>query len=169
VNSSKSNNLRRFSKCNKISLAIFIAVFLLLTILAVQKRYKIVFQTDYSVNFSYGYMDQKDRIPIKGEYYGFIFKAGKNNKYGMRFVKKVTCVSGERLTHLGRDFYCNGHFLGRAKVWDKSGNPAGLFDFNGIIPDRKFFAMGEHQDSYDSRYWGFVDYSWILGKIHRIF
>lgn len=143
--------------------------FLSLGILAVQTRYKIVFQTDYSVNFTYGYMDQKDKTPVKDEYFGFIFKAVQNDKYGMRFVKRVACMSGERLIHSGRDFYCNGAFLATAKAWDRKGNPAAPFDFNGTIPDGKYFALGEHADSYDSRYWGFVNHGWILGRVHRIF
>jgi signal peptidase I len=167
VNSKRSS--KGLSRKNKVAFAIFIPVFLLLGILAVQTRYKIVFQTDYSVNFIYGYMDHNDKTPVKDEYLGFIFKAAQNDKYGMRFVKRVACVSGEQLTHSGRDFYCNGEFLARAKAWDKKGNPAVLFDFNGIIPREQYFALGEHEDSYDSRYWGFVDYSWILGKVHRIF
>ena len=167
MNSNRSS--KALSRKNRIAFAVFIPVFLLLGILAVQTRYKIVFQTDYSVNFTYGYMDQNDKTPVKDEYLGFIFKAVQNDKYGMRFVKRVGCVSGEQLTHSGRDFYCNGEFLARAKEWDRKGNPAALFDFNGIIPDGKYFALGEHVDSYDSRYWGFVDYSWILGKVHRIF
>ena len=167
MNSNRSS--KALSRKNKVAFAIFIPVFLLLGILAIQTRYKIVFQTDYSVNFIYGYMDHRDKTPVKDEYLGFIFKAAQNDKYGMRFVKRVACVSGEQLTHSGRDFYCNGEFLARAKAWDKKGNPATLFDFNGIIPREKYFALGEHGDSYDSRYWGFVDYSWILGKVHRIF
>lgn len=166
MNSRISN--KKLSGSNRIALIVFIPIFILLGILAVQTRYKFVFQTDYSVNFSCGYLDRQDTVPAKGQYVAFVFKALRNNKYGMRFVKKVACVSGETLSRSGRDFYCNGVFLGTAKQWDKHGNPAGLFGYEGVIPEGKYFAVGEHKDSYDSRYWGFADNSWVIGRVHVI-
>lgn len=166
MNSRISN--KKLSRGNKIALIVFVPIFILLGILTVQTRYKFVFQTDYSVNLSCGYLDRQDTVPAKGQYVAFVFKALRNNKYGMRFVKKVACVSGETLSRSGRDFYCNGVFLGTAKQWDKQGNPAGLFGYEGVIPEGKYFAMGEHKDSYDSRYWGFADNSWVIGRVHVI-
>ncbi|EAL3751808.1 S26 family signal peptidase, partial [Campylobacter coli] len=37
------------------------------------------------------------------------------------------------------------------------------FIFNGVIPKDKFFVMGTHPRSFDSRYWGFVDRKDIKG------
>ena len=70
-------------------------------------------------------------------------------------VKYVRCESGERLDVRNvREFYCNNVFLGRAKTRSKMGVPVKVFQYHGIIPEGKFFAMGTCIDSYDSRYVG---------------
>ena len=73
-------------------------------------------------------------------------------------VKYLKCDSGDRLeVKNGLDFFCNGIFLGRAKTHSKKGVPVKVFQYNGIIPQGKFFAFGGCVDSYDSRYVGFID------------
>jgi len=70
-------------------------------------------------------------------------------------VKYVRCDSGERLdVRNKKEFYCNNVFLGRAKTHSKKGVPVEIFQYHGIIPQGKFFAMGTSIDSYDSRYVG---------------
>jgi len=70
-------------------------------------------------------------------------------------VKYIRCDSGERLdVRNSREFYCNNVFLGMAKTHSKKGVPVKIFQYNGIIPKGKFFAMGTCIDSYDSRYVG---------------
>lgn len=77
-------------------------------------------------------------------------------------VKYVACDSGDRLeVKNGREFYCNGQFLGFAKTHSKKGVPVKIFQYHGIIPKGKFFAMGTCIDSYDSRYIGLEDKSAI--------
>ncbi|RKY68854.1 MAG: hypothetical protein DRQ02_02960 [Candidatus Latescibacterota bacterium] len=73
-------------------------------------------------------------------------------------VKYVACDSGERLDVIRKDeFYCNGEYLGVAKTHSKTGVPVKIFQYHGIIPEGKFFAMGTCIDSYDSRYIGLED------------
>lgn len=73
-------------------------------------------------------------------------------------VKYVKCDSGDKLeaTHRG-EFFCNNVYLGRAKTHSREGTPVERFEFDGIIPEGKFFAMGTCVDSYDSRYVGLED------------
>jgi len=135
-----------------------------------QRRYAFCFQYDESVNFRWGLLDRYDRKPSKDSYYAFVFYAVVNDKrFGQQFVKKVVCVEGERLYNIKRDFYCNGKYIGTAKEKDKKGNQAPLYEFNGIIEEGKFFVVGDVKDSYDSKYWGFVDSSWVVGKVTKIF
>lgn len=37
------------------------------------------------------------------------------------------------------------------------------------VPENSFFALGETLNSYDSRYWGTLDNSKIIGKAYAIF
>lgn len=141
-----------------------------LTIAAVQDRYAFCVQYDKSVHFTLGLLDRYDRTPQKGGYYVFMFYAAPNSqRYGEQFVKKVACVEGEHLKNVGREFFCNGEYIGTAKEKDKKGNKAPLYSYDGIIEKGKFFAVGEMIDSYDSKYWGFVDNSWLIGKVIKLF
>jgi len=73
-------------------------------------------------------------------------------------IKYVQCGPGDRLEVKNHtQFFCNGVFLGVAKTHSKKGVPVKVFQYNGIIPPGKFFAMGTHKDSYDSRYVGLED------------
>jgi hypothetical protein len=37
-----------------------------------------------------------------------------------------------------------------------------------IIPEGKYFVIGETERSYDSRYWGLVDASWVVGRAYPV-
>ena len=73
-------------------------------------------------------------------------------------VKYIKCDAGDRLEvkHQG-EFFCNNIYLGSAKTHSKEGVPVKRFEYDGIIPEGKFFAMGSCADSYDSRYVGLED------------
>lgn len=71
-------------------------------------------------------------------------------------TKRVECAGGQRLETKGRDFYCDGLYLGRGKEHSLSGKKAEIFSFNGRVPEGAYFVMGDHPDSFDSRYFGFI-------------
>ena len=95
-------------------------------------------------------------------------------KVGMKkseeMLKIIGCNEGDQLTiDEEKKFYCNGEYLVRAKDFSLKGEPLQHFVFNGPIPKGVMFVMGQHKDSYDSRYFGFVDKSRILAKAYPIF
>lgn len=92
-------------------------------------------------------------LPIQTRYFD------KDSNFG----KYVRCKEGQTLSVKGLKYYCNNVFLGEAKRTDKDGNKVEQFIFNGVIPKDKFFVMGTHPRSFDSRYWGFVDRKDIKG------
>ncbi|HFB97879.1 MAG TPA: hypothetical protein ENJ62_01950 [Bryobacterales bacterium] len=95
----------------------------------------------------------------------FVFE-GKEKLY----IKVVRCLPGDYLeTRPDRSFWCNGEFLGIASETDSKGRPAPLFVFNGRIPEGRYFVLGEHPMSFDSKYWGFVRRDEILYRAKPLF
>ena len=75
-------------------------------------------------------------------------------------VKYIKCDAGDLLEVKNHgQFFCNNVFLGTAKTHSKEGIPVEAFEYNGTIPEDKFFAMGSCIDSYDSKYVGLEDKS----------
>lgn len=166
-------------KENKRKIIKYAVFFLIVKIFIIQillyvLHWKIVFQTDYSVNFRIGFINARiNQLKDfkKGDYIGFQFLAVKDDpRYGMEFVKKVSCLPGEYLIYSMEDntFYCNGIPVGSPKPYSKTGKPLRPFYYAGRIPEGHLFVTGETYHSYDSKYWGFVKESWIRGKIYKI-
>jgi type IV secretory pathway protease TraF len=86
-----------------------------------------------------------------------------------KMVKKVACKEGMYLKVVGRDYYCNGVYLGRAKERDRYGKYVENFKYDGVIPEGYYFLLGTHPDSYDSRYYGFAPRERVVGKVLFIF
>lgn len=84
-------------------------------------------------------------------------------------IKRVACGPGDTLTVTGDSYFCNGQYLGLAKHKTRMGSPLTPFVFNGVIPPGNLFAMGDHKDSYDSRYWGFKEISKINARAWAFF
>ena len=85
-------------------------------------------------------------------------------------LKIVGCDEGDLLTVTGeKKFFCNGEYLVRAKDLSLKAVPLRHFVFNGTIPTGYMFVMGQHRDSYDSRYFGLVEKSRIRAKAYPLF
>ena len=73
-------------------------------------------------------------------------------------VKQIACDEGENLTtDRHRNYYCSDTYIGTAKTNARDGTPLRQFIYTGPVPPGKIFAAGNCVDSYDSRYFGFVD------------
>jgi len=84
--------------------------------------------------------------------------------------KIIRCDEGDTLTvDAEKRFFCNGEFLGAAKDYSLKGENMSHFVFNGKIPNGFMFVMGEHKDSYDSRYFGLKEKIRVRAKLHPIF
>jgi type IV secretory pathway protease TraF len=84
-------------------------------------------------------------------------------------IKEVSCDSGEILVAEKRCFSCNGVYIGKAKTHSKNGEPVLSFEFKGTIPEGKAFVMGGNPNSYDSRYWGFLEKNNVKGIATPLF
>lgn len=162
---------RRIGRTEKAAIILLSVLILSLAVFRLQRRYRFAVQTDYSVHFLLGITDKMDRIPRKGggEYFAFKFLAAPGDaRYGWDFVKTLGCNEGEFLETRGREFFCNGISIGRAKEYTKKGKPLTPFYYRGTVPQGQYFAVGETKDSYDSKYWGFVRKEWIIGKVYKL-
>ncbi len=154
-------------------LFLFVLTICLIEVIFSIAGYKIVFQTDYSVNFRIGIMTKIAPEKIKkGDYVGFKFLAVPGDpRYGWLFVKRATCMPGEYVVYSIEDntFYCNGTAVAKPKPYSKTGQRLYPFTYAGVVPEGKLFVTGETYHSYDSRYWGFIDKDWIVGKVYKLF
>jgi len=90
---------------------------------------------------------------------------GRGLKEGMILNKQVFCRPGDSLEVTRFQAICNGKRSRIVQGTDSSGEPVTPFRYEGTIPPGKFFVIGEHPKSYDSRYWGFIDRGQIIAKM----
>jgi type IV secretory pathway protease TraF len=109
-------------------------------------------------------------LPEKGEYLLFSWLADDFNGYGPEkgsvFTKRLFCGPGDFLDTTGEQVFCNGD-AGRLVAYEMGKKRVKVkpFRYKGIIPKGKYFAVGDIKESYDSLYWGFIDESWIFGRV----
>jgi signal peptidase I len=78
-------------------------------------------------------------------------------------VKRVIGLPGDHLTSRGNTIYVNGAVL--KQPWTHY-EPIGKAIGNVTVPKNSYFMMGDNEpDSCDSRYWGSVPRSSIIGKV----
>ena len=110
---------------------------------------------------------------VRGDYVLFRHREI-SDRMGMKkseaVMKILGCNEGDVLTvDAEKKFYCNGEYLVRAKDISLKGESLQHFAYNGPVPKGVMFVMGQHKDSYDSRYFGFVDKSRIQAKAYPVF
>jgi signal peptidase I/conjugal transfer pilin signal peptidase TrbI len=91
----------------------------------------------------------------------------KNGRPSM-LLKKVSCISGQMLETRAREYYCDGEYLGMAKWYSLKGEPVDAFVYSGTVPEGMLFVTGNHPDSFDSRYLGFIERRNVEGIAHPL-
>ncbi len=84
----------------------------------------------------------------------------------IHYIKRVIGVPGDTVEVRNKVLYLNGQPQTEPYVQLVRGYPGPGDDFGPVtVPEGKYFCMGDNRDeSYDSRFWGFVDRSAIVGK-----
>lgn len=95
-----------------------------------------------------------------------VFKYPKDPK--LDYIKRVIGVGGDMVEARDKTIFINGKPFDDKYGYQLDPNiTRGLRDNFGpiTVPEDKVFVMGDNRDnSYDSRFWGFVDSKAILGK-----
>ena len=99
-----------------------------------------------------------------------VFKYPVNEKEGLHeedYVKRLIGKPGETLEIKNNQVYINGEPIQEPYVASDTNMP----DFGPVtIPDHQYFMMGDNRNhSNDSRYWGYVDRKYFIGKAQLIY
>jgi conjugal transfer pilin signal peptidase TrbI len=108
--------------------------------------------------------------PRRGDYVAFRWPGGGPYPAGVTFIKEIAGVSGDVVTRVERDYFVNGHAVGRAKPLSLQGltlEPGPT----GTLPNGAYYVRSPHPDSLDSRYGltGWVLQAQIIGRAHALF
>ena len=83
-------------------------------------------------------------------------------------IKRIECIAGEELKSIGNEFYCKNKLIAKAKDYSLGGERLKKFEFSGKIPEGNMFLVGDHVDSYDSRYFGFIKAKDIIATLYPL-
>jgi len=81
------------------------------------------------------------------------------------FIKRIIGLPGDRIDFRNGDVYVNGVQLDEPYVYDGQPTQAGAEGSTVVVPAGSYFCLGDHrEDSTDSRVFGFVPRSDIIGR-----
>jgi type IV secretory pathway protease TraF len=116
------------------------------------------------------WVDRDIRKISRGDYVSYTHSDIHTGNRSLQMIKIVVCDEGDILTvDRGKKYFCNGIYLGKAKDRALDGSILTNFVWNGPIPSGMLLPMGEHKDSYDGRYYGFVKKTAVFSKAHPVF
>lgn len=96
-------------------------------------------------------------------------RRGTNGYTTDHMLKIVGCIPGEKLEVSDGLYYtCNGAPLGQALEKDSKGHDLPLFKYQGQIPEQQYFMIGTNPRSYDSKYYGFINYGEFIARAYPI-
>jgi len=105
--------------------------------------------------------------PKRGDVIVFIFPVDRSKD----FIKRVIGLPGDQIEIIDRRVFINGelykdkHAYYSSQAYGSKGTPSPLNFGPVTVTADHLFVMGDNRDnSYDSRYWGFVPRNDVLGK-----
>lgn len=104
----------------------------------------------------------------RDDYVVFSLKGDRFAKDDDKLLKRVSCAEGDALKTVGKGYFCNGTLLGTAKDFSLKGEKLRNFVYDGVIGRGLLFVTGEHKDSYDSRYFGFISRDQVTAKAYPV-
>jgi len=115
-------------------------------------------------------IDKHDVTPERGVIFAFKTKDLRPFfKEGTHMIKVIDGLPGDRVNVTPQQVLVNGKEVGEGLRLSKPlKKPAGRFVREEIVPANKYWFMGKTPDSFDSRYWGYVQKSDLIGRAYPI-
>lgn len=114
-------------------------------------RYQVALNMTESLPGTVFLIDKTDKAVTRGRYVAFTWRGAAPIPDGVTVVKRVAGVEGDRVRVQNRFIFINGQKTALAKTHSRTGDPlTPIRDL--VIPERQFFALADHPDSFDSRY-----------------
>lgn len=158
-----------------ITLTLFLSIYILFQLFLMRFVFSFPSPLHSCLDASLFIIDKWDKEYSKGDIMAFEFQRDGDMVFGdrkMQFIKRVAAKGGDlvRVTPTAvsvndeapveLSMILSAHAL---KV------KASEYQREIEVPSNSFFALGETLNSYDSRYWGTVENSKIIGKAYAIF
>jgi len=160
----------RLSSLNTRRLKIYFLLVAVVTVGCCTLPHYFCFAIPPSLSHKLFWVDRDTRKISRGEYVLFIHSDKRTGDKPLQMLKIVACNEGDVLTvDASKNYFCNGDYLGKAKNKALDGSLLTNFVWNGPVPPGMILAMGQHKDSYDGRYYGFVKKSAVVNKAHPVF
>lgn len=104
-------------------------------------------------------MVRADGLATTGDYVTFFLTHPylKEGTKAYRLTKFFQCGPNDILETRGDTLYCNNEVVAKTLEYTQTGKPLKPFQWSGPIPEGKAFLLGDDPESFDSRYWGFMD------------
>lgn len=87
---------------------------------------------------------------------------------GMLVAKKVVGIPGDFVVVKPEHVQINNEIVKlntRRVLGEERGTPVYLSLRNEVVPQDSYFALGTHERSYDSRFWGYLRKDQIVGRV----
>ena len=114
------------------------------------------------------YLMERAKEVGKNDYVVFSLKGDRFAKDNDKLLKRVGCAGGDVLRTAGKEYFCNDVPIGKAKDFSIKGDRLLNFFYDGVIGNGFLFVIGDHKDSYDSRYFGFIRKEQVIAKAYPL-
>ncbi len=101
-----------------------------------------------------------DKNPVKNDFVYFDFQHQLLPSSIDTLSKKLVCIEGDNLVINDNFIICNEQkYPIKRNKKTGSGKTIKQFYYDDIVPQNKAILWGSNIESFDSRYWGFIDYN----------